>query len=540
MLRSPTLAAIVSAARAGALDHAEALLRDGGFDQRQDDPSALAVTARLRKDRALRLSGEARAKGLNEAAALYARADALKPQPFTRINVASLKLLAGDEGQAQRIAREVLAWLDSGESLAETPYFLAAIRAEALLICGDAGAPAALADAMALDSGDWTDRAATRRQLRLIAEALGQDSGWIDAHRPPASLHFAGHLGVAAGGEGPLRAKIDAELDRLSPQFAFGALAAGADIVIAEQVLARGGELHVILPTAEEDFIEQSVRPYGADWLERYHACMDAAESVTVTARTSGAFEPLATALASEVAMGAACRHARQIDGAAVQLLVVDEGPGPYGEGQWTAHIAQRWHDTGRAQAVIRWPRTAPVAPSGSKASEGRADRRLVVLLKLGFAGIDDLDDAEFAEALDRVVAPFRKAASELAAQPVLVLPAGNARFAAFATSQEAWDHARAALELESAKTSEKHLPLKIAGHYGMAHWLESPPALVGRTVAQLDRLFDLAMPGVLTVSESFASSLFLRGGEDAFAEPIGEVGDLRMLAITAVRGGLV
>ncbi|MFM5907559.1 MAG: hypothetical protein ACKOPO_08245 [Novosphingobium sp.] len=535
MFRTPTLAAIVTAARAGALDHAEALLREGRYDERHDDPSALAVAARLKKDRALRLDGEPRRAGLIAAAALYARADALRPQPFARINVASLHLLAGDESEARRIARDVLAQFGSGQPLAETPYFLAAIRAEALLVCGDPAAEQALDAAMALDGGDWTDRAATRRQLRLIAEARGLPAGWIDAHRPPASLNFAGHLGVGADGDAPLRAAIDAELDRIRPGFAFGALAAGADIVIAEQLLARGCELHVVLPTAEEDFIAQSVTPYGADWLARYHACIDAAASVMATAHTTGTFEPLATALASEVAMGSACRNARQIDGEAVQLLVVDEGPGPYGEGVWTAHIAERWRDTGRQQAVIRWPRTARVAPSGRKESEGRADRRLVVLLKLGFAGIDDLDDAAFADALDRVLTPFRQAAAGLHAQPMLVLPAGNARFAAFATSQEAWDHARAALELPSTG-----LPVKIAGHYGMAHWLDSPPALVGRTVAQLDRLFDLAVPGVLTVSEAFASSLFLRGGEDAFAEPIGEVDDVRILAITAVRGGLV
>ena len=40
---------------------------------------------------------------------------------------------------------------------------------------------------------------------------------------------------------------------------AFGALACGADIVIAETVLALKGELHIVLPFPEDDFIAVSV-----------------------------------------------------------------------------------------------------------------------------------------------------------------------------------------------------------------------------------------------------------------------------------------
>ncbi len=535
MFRPPSLAAVVTAARAGAIDHAKALFEAGGYDRRSDDPAALAVAGRLLKDQALRLPPGERRSAFYASADAYARADQLLPQPYTRINQATLTLLGGERDRASHLAREILDWLDQGTAIPETPYFIAAIRAEAQLICGDlAGAHRALDEAMATDTGDWSDRASTLRQLRLILGVIGEDAGWLDQYAAPRSLHFAGHLGISVEDAGPLRAAIDAELAARNIGFGFGALAAGADIIIAEQLLAWGGELHVVLPTSADEFSRQSVKPYGADWLQRFDTCLDAAATVTETAHVTGDYEPLATLLASEVAMGAACRNARYVDSEAVQLVVVDEGAGPYGDGTGTAVVAERWAATGRQQAVLRCPRSATVVASGRRPDlEGRTDRRLVALLQISFAGIDDLDEARFAEAVDSVLTPFRKATAALAVQPLMTLPVGNARIVAFATTEAAWTYAAGLLALPPTI-----LPLCIAGHYGLAHWFEHPSALVGRAVSQLGDLFASAMPGVLTVSEAFASALFVGCNEEIFAEWIGEVKDLRLYTVCPVRAG--
>ena len=46
--------------------------------------------------------------------------------------------------------------------------------------------------------------------------------------------------------------------------FAYGSLAAGADILWAEALLAVGSEVHVVLPFALEEFVRVSVEPSGA------------------------------------------------------------------------------------------------------------------------------------------------------------------------------------------------------------------------------------------------------------------------------------
>ncbi len=527
--RTPSLSAIITAARAGSLDHAQAMFVAGGYGERHDDPAALAVKGRLLKDLALRLPAESRREVFATAAGAYAAADARAPQPYTRINVATLTLLAGDRTRAAALARELLDWLAVDTAIAETPYYLAATRAEAHMLCGNAmAAEAALDAAFAADPDGWTDHASTLRQLRLILAETGAPSEWLDRFRPPRSLHFAGHLGVAPDSDlGDTVARVIAE-NRIG--FGYGALAAGADIVIAEALLAAGAELHVILPVAVETFRAQSVIPYAPEWTDRFRACLDAATSVRALTRVSGGYEPLATALAADVAMGSAVLNARMLDSEARQLLVVDEGPAPFGSGLATARDGLRWAATQCPQDIIVCPRDAGVAASSMRATpEGRADRRLAALLLIAFAGLDSLDDGAFADMVDATLFPLSTTISRMDVQPDIVLPAGNARLLGFEDPAAAWTFAQALL------SSPSHaLPMCVAGHYALAHRLDAPPALVGPAIVELQRISARAMPGVVTVSETFASALSMSAARAPHAEWIGELEDgARLFALT-------
>jgi hypothetical protein len=524
-----SLPAIITAARAGALTHAWSLFRAAGYDGLDNDPAALAVKGRLLKDQALRVVGGERQSLLAASIAAYAAADRLSPQPYTQINVATLRLLSGDRDAASADARALLATLDGDNPFQETPYYLAATRAEALLLCGDvAGAEAALATAIKHNPDGWSDHASTLRQFRLILSSQDLDDTWLDAYRPPQSLHYAGHLGVAEPGETALKAAVDTILAANRIGFGFGALAAGADIVIAEALLAHGAELHLVLPVARDAFEAQSVAPYEANWAARFHACYAAALSVRTATSLDGPYEPLATAFAADLAMGAAILNARSLESAAGQLLVIDEAAGTYGSGIWTARDGERWAVTGRPQHILRAARDANVLGDGNaKFISGRPDRRLAAILHIAFDGLDDLDDAAFADALDTVLLPFRDHAAACAVQPDLTLPIGNARIAAFETPTAACDHARALLELPASP-----FPLRIAAHYGLAHWLDTPPALTGKIITDLTAIATVALPGSLTVSEPFASALFAGSVEPPVAELIGDLNGTKLFTI--------
>lgn len=82
--------------------------------------------------------------------------------------------------------------------------------------------------------------------------------------------------------EAALSKRIAAALDRHAITSGYGALAAGADILVAEAMLVRGAALHIVLPFPSAPFKAASVAPRGTDWLPRFDAALTRAASVTV------------------------------------------------------------------------------------------------------------------------------------------------------------------------------------------------------------------------------------------------------------------
>lgn len=522
MRQMTPLPLITALARAGALEQALRLFDEGGYHQARDSPAALAVKGRLLKDRALAVRATPQATGgggergalLAEAAAAYAAADALDPQPYLLINVATLVFLSGDTTRARAVAGEVLERLEA-PGLAETPYWIAATRAEALLLRGNVeAANEALGKAIRLNREGWSDHASTLRQLSLICDYGGIDAGWLDVHRPRPSLHFAGHLGIAPEESGALADEVAAILAEERIGFGYGALAAGADIIIAEALIAKGAALHVILPTSREAFVEQSVMPYGAAWLPRFEACITAAASLRCVSAVAGGYEPLATALAGDVAMGMARRNAVMLQSHAVQLLIVDQGEGDYGNGSSTARDGVVWTRTGAAQRKLVWPRTGVASVASSQKREGRDDRRLMALLHVRFDGLDHVQEAAFAYALDEGIGAFWTQAEALG--PIISQPHGNARIFGFVSLTAAANFAAALVKADPGLG----YPLTISGHYGLIHLISGEAS--GPAVGGLLAVAGATMAGTITLSDEFAAALSL-GRSHIRTQPMGE-----------------
>lgn len=420
-----SLPAIAALTRAGATARAWDLFQAGGWDRRGSDPAALSLKGRLLKDRARASIGADRASLFAAAAEAYRSANALAPAPYWAINAATACLLASDSSGAAAGAREVLALLDRAGPDTDTPYYLAATRAEALLLLeDDAGAEQAMANAVAADPDGWDDRAITLAQLREILRAQQREGPWLSRFAPPASVHFAGHMGIVASGasERELVEATDAVLAAHSIGFGWGALAAGSDIVIAERLLAAGGELHVVLPCPVEAFAAQSVAPAGSQWLSRFRALLDRAASLRVAGQSpAGVHDPLATEHAGVLAIGGTLLNARRLGTACLQLLVEDEAGG----GPNTARQAALWPMPGQEQARIRIARDATVEALFPPEEPDPA-RQLVTQIAIGI----DLPDASSPST--RLAPMLDPIASTIAAA---ALPAGSIR-----TAPGRWD----------------------------------------------------------------------------------------------------
>jgi tetratricopeptide (TPR) repeat protein len=382
------------------------LFEEEGFASRNDDPAALSLKGRLLKDQAALVRGDGRRLLYLEAAAAYGAAGKISGSTYPLINAATLALLAGDASQARERAASLLARIDAtGDDPDETPYYAMATRAEALLLVGDtARARAALEAAVALAPRAWEDHASTLRQFALVLGELGEDAGWLEPLRPPRALHFGGGMGLAGPGA---EQAIGDWLAKARVGFGYGALAAGADILIAEALVEAGAELHVVLPCPPDAFRRASVAPYGADWVGRFDALRERCDSLHVAGSAcpedDAPISPRSLQLAAEVAMGRAVMQAKVLATSAVQLLAVaEEADGPVRPGG-SAWMGQAWREAGRDGEAIVLPAEDA---SGSAGETGGCTLAAVVSLQPAAGGLDAVLAERLAKAVQAVPGP--------------------------------------------------------------------------------------------------------------------------------------
>jgi hypothetical protein len=321
-----TLLLILTLARAGATSRAWDAFISAGLDG-VSEIEVLTLKGRLLKDRAKQAAtGAERAALFAQSGAAYAQASRLRPDSYPLINAAAMALFAGDGASAAALARDTLTLVDGDPLQGETPYWREATRAEAFVLLGRTGdAQASLTAAIRAAPLAWEDHAVTLRQFAAILSETRQDAAWLDHHRPAPSLHYRGILGIDSEDTAATDA-IYAAIADIAPGFGYGALAAGADIIAAEALLAGGAELHVVLPSNPADFCKTSVAPYAGNWTRRYDALCAAAHSITICADSNGETSRAAIALAELQAMGMAASKAALLESRALALRIEPKG----------------------------------------------------------------------------------------------------------------------------------------------------------------------------------------------------------------------
>lgn len=81
--------------------------------------------------------------------------------------------------------------------------------------------------------------------------------------------------------EDKVREAIRTQLDELDARIAYSSASAGAEILFLEEMLKRGGEINIILPFINEDFIDHNVRYAGPRWEKRFEKIIKNAHSVS-------------------------------------------------------------------------------------------------------------------------------------------------------------------------------------------------------------------------------------------------------------------
>ncbi len=368
-----------------------------------------------------------------------------------------------------------------------------------------AQADAALTYAISEAPRAWEDHASTLRQFTLILEALGEDKTWLDACRPPRSLHFAGAEALPCNGAA-VRKRIDALLTSERIGFGFGALAAGVDVTIAEALLDHGAELHLVLPDSLDAFRDVSVDRHGPDWSVRFDVVLHRAETVRSIEQSAGPDHPLAIQLASTVAMGGAVNMAKTFMTDAVQLLLVADGETDAGATLADARLRETWASGGRRQHIIGHAPDRLAAAAPTEAAP-RQSARLAAMLAVDLVGDAEPRDAHLIQLVEEVFPRLAEVIGTGAAADPAPRWRGETLVLTFDQPGVAADVARA---LAAAFPDV----VRIGGHYGLARSADDPfggGALLLGAVAQLPEQVLRSTPvGAIHVTEDFAAAVHL------------------------------
>ena len=519
--------AVLCLARSGSTEEATRRFESYRLFELEDaDEDVGSLGARIAKDRAMAAAADQRPALAARAARRYLTVFEQTRGYYPAINAATLSLIAGDRPAAQRLAA---AALESIEHADEEPYYAAATHAEAGLLLGDTTAAArALRRAAASADGDYLALAATRRQLRLICRELRIDEAILAPLAGPAVAHYCGHRITAPGRAGRFQAEheprvaaaIGAELDADPIGFAYGSLAAGADILWAEALLARGAELHVVLPFDRDEFIRSSVAPSAADWVERFDACLEAARNVSYATDDAYLDDDVLYRYGAELAMGLALLRARYLDAPVRQLAVWDGGPA-HGEAGTSIDVAT-WKRAGlstTAVAVGGGTAPSPARPSGVADESHRVVRAILFADVRGFSKLSDEQLPRFTEhVLGALAAAIRPHAAAIEHRNTW----GDAVFLVLAGVRDA---AACALDLQAAVSSvdlprhglPEHLALRLGVHLGPVFPALDPVlgevGFIGSHISRTARIEPVTPPGVVYVTEPFAAAVALDGG---------------------------
>jgi class 3 adenylate cyclase len=537
--------AVLALARAGAPEHARARFQALGLNDVHTE-EVTSLDARLWKDLAFTARGAEREPLFARSIEAYEKAYAISNGYYPAINIATLSLLAGRRAAAEEWAKIALSLAEGG---AADDYYAIATRAEALLLLARVTETEAALDlAIKCPSTDEASRATTRRQLGRIVDVLGLSPTVLSAINPRAVMHYCGHIVAPPGAAGRFPADQADDVARRSAAFfnsnligrAFGSLAAGADIIIAEAALAAGVELEVVFPFAQEEFVAVSVAPAAADWKARFEACLKAASHVHFVTEEAYLGDDALFGYTTEYALGLAKLHAASLDAPLQQLAVWDGVSGPPGARAGTAHdLELARNNSSIKQEILAVQSNLPAAGSKTPSNaanedkSSRVQRKPKTMLFGDFKGFSKLDDAQLPIYVRKVLGAVAKVLDTDSSSLAFRNTWGDGIFLVFENLVEAVGCAfRLQAAISEAVDANPELPkslgLRLGIHYGPVYETLDPILkrnnYFGFHVSRAARVEPVTPEGVVYATDQTAAAIALAASDRYGADYVGRI----------------
>lgn len=540
-------------ARSGALERGNAMLRELG-NQGHCDGETLGILASTYKDLWSTSSDPSSAghslelshKVYHQAYTTCVDGGEIESAYYNGINAAATALLLGLIEKAQALAAQVDQLCD--RVVAEAPpgkdmYWAVATRGEAALIQENFEQAAEYyVQAANISHGRHADLSATRRQARVLLSYLSQDPNLLDAcFALPSVVVFAGCdaecLEPGPQLEGLLRQTLRARLAGLDAGFGYTSLYGMADLVFVEELIASGGEAHVVMPLAQNAFLRNLGSFAGkAEWKNRYQRALELATQVQGVSELADADSTVFREYSQLVLDGLGRLHSHALDTSlAFVALSRDDRP------LVSKALADRWAESG--DRVEHLEITELAMERGKRPSAGGDDsgpsggvsypQRIMALLFADVVGFSHIPEQEVPAFIKHFLGAIARLEATSPYRPVQKNTWGDALYFVFEQTEEA---ALFALQLSSMVNevdwSEKGITtpidLRIALHAGPVYLCDDPIVrrqnCCGTHVNWAARIEPITPPGQVYASQPFAALIKTHGIASVVCDYVGQV----------------
>jgi anti-sigma regulatory factor (Ser/Thr protein kinase)/class 3 adenylate cyclase len=321
--------------------------------------------------------------------------------------------------------------------------------------------------------------------------------------------------------EEAVRLAIREELARHDTRIGYASASAGPDIIFGEEVIARHGELRILLPCEEQDFIDQYVAPAGGSWTERFRALHAGAASVEVSCEERLLGDETLLRFNNQMLQGMGRIHAERLAVRPHLLLVWSPGAPP--EPGSPADFMDQWPELEHLSLIdldeLKERLGLGVEYTGrfdDGSGFGTSPRAIRAILFADIATYTAFRDDQVPLLWD-FLAEAQQIVETRAKPPMLINTWGDAVHAAAETAQDLADYATALAD--SVRTVsidafglEIRPRLRIALHAGPVfvgiHPLTGRSMIYGHHVNRAARIEPVAAPGEIYASHHFAALL--------------------------------
>jgi class 3 adenylate cyclase len=536
-------------ARSGATQAANQLLAEL-IQSGQRDEQTLGLYARTHKDLWKQARDpDLRTQHLTLAFQQYLEAYRHSRSLWTGINAATMAVMAGDLPLAQSLAEEVrqegLAALSDPASPASDHYWVLATLGEAALILNHWDEAAQYyTQAAKLGANRYGDLSSSYRNAALLMRYFQQEvetlNQWFSL---PRVAVFCGHRvdqpnrlipRFPAALEQPVYEAIHQRLKTLGTYVGFASAASGGDILFLEALLDLGGELNIVLPYNQEQFMADAVQGQPseadtADWLARFNRVLSHAREVIIASDHKPKDDAISYEYSNRLLHGLASMRAHQLQTTLVPLAVWDGQPGD-GHGG-TAHTVSYWrHWDDEVDIVELEPLLAKHCPDLARLRQERLrqvaspilnlrptepQRDICALLFADVVHFTDLQEDQVLQFSKKFLGAIAQLSSQLPTPPLMKNTWGDALYYVFPAVEQAGTFALDLCDLMQTTCWEQYnLPpdmnLRIALHAGPVYRNVDPITgqvnYVGNHVNHAARIEPITPPGRVYASQAFAA----------------------------------